>query len=241
MATFHPFQRLPLELRIEIWELAFIKDRVLKIRIRYPSKTFWSPTLIPAVTRACQESRKRCSYQKAFIVDGSPRYIWANFTNDIIQMLGSTMCGLVEYRHVEMNAIQRLRIEMAIDNNERDDYEEEFFFHDYSHRIRDLPRLEGCDILVNDGLSAWTRLIEEVYWGACSQRNVRVVDAKTGEWIDMDTAGAYADWVDTNGGETRDYQRIIDDWDAEDEEEIRQREEAMMKMKEHLPRIDLGY
>lgn len=29
----------------------------------------------------------------------------------------------------------------------RDDYEEEFFFHNYRHQLRDLPKIEGCDIL----------------------------------------------------------------------------------------------
>jgi hypothetical protein len=239
MAAFHSFPRLPLELRMQVWAFAFIDYRVLKVRVRNPSRGYWSPSPVPAVTRACQESRKHCSYQKAFIVEGSPRYVWAKFNSDIMQMLGSVMCGLVEHKHVEMNEIRRLRIEMAIDDK-RDDYEEEFFFHKYRHRIRDLPTLEVCDVLVNDGLFSWTDLIEDVYWGVCSKSNVRIIDAKTGEWIDLDTAGPYADWIYTNRGETRDYQRIIDDWDEEDEEDVKQREEAMMKMKEPLPRIDLN-
>jgi hypothetical protein len=119
-------------------------------------------------------------------------------------MLGSKMCGLVEDKRVEVNEIRRLRIEMAI-NDKRDDYEEEFFFHNYNCRIRDLPKLECCDILVNDGLFSWKNLIKDIYWGACPESNVRIIDAKTGEWIDLDTAGPYADWIYNNRGETRDY------------------------------------
>ena len=234
MANFHPFPRLPLELRIQIWASASTDDRVLKIRRRRLSRSYWSPTPVPAVIRACCESRKHCSYQKSFVVASSPRYIWADFGSDTLQMLGSTMCGLVEDKHVEINEIQRLRIEMSLDGM-RDDYEEEFFYHKYSHRIRDLPRLEGCDVLVNDGLVSWTSLIEDVYWGACPKHKVRIVDAKTGEWIWRDTAGPYADWIYTDRGATRDYQRIVDVWNEEG------REEAMMRMEEGLPRIDLNY
>ena len=85
-ATFYPFPRLPLTLRIQIWEVA-TDDRVLRVKKKLHYKQgYWPPTLVPAVTRACWESRKYCSYQKAFIIDLSPRYIWANFDCDIIQM-----------------------------------------------------------------------------------------------------------------------------------------------------------
>lgn len=57
----------------------------------------------------------------------------------------------------------------------------------------------------------------------------------------MNTAGPYADWMHTTRGETRYYQRIIDDCDEENEDDVRQREEAMMNTKEPLPRIDLNY
>jgi hypothetical protein len=87
----------------------------------------------------------------------------------------------------------------------------------------------------------WAHYSTDMYWGACPKSNVRYIDVSTGEWIGEDTAGPYLDWIDTNRGETRDYQRIIEDWDEEDEEDVKQREEALMKMKEPLPRIDLNY
>jgi hypothetical protein len=60
---------------------------------------------------------------------------------------------------------------------------------------------------------------------------------KTGEWSNAATAGPYRDYLDTGHGESKDYQRIDDDSDEEeDAEEIY---EMMMKMKGPLPRIDL--
>lgn len=87
--------------------------------------------------------------------------------------------------------------------------------------------------------------IDETYWGVCPKSNVRIVDAKTGEWIDIDSAGPYVDWMDNRMGIDPDdgpvYTRIDDFWDAEDEEDVKNRYEAMMKMKDGLPRIDLNY
>jgi hypothetical protein len=237
MATFHLFPQLPLELRIQVWELAFVEDRVLKVRRLHPSGEYWSPSPIPTVTRACQESRKYCSYWKAFVAEGSPCYIWSKLDSDIVQMLASEMSELVEEDRAEKNEIRRLRIELIGDRMD----DEELFYHSYSHHFHSFPKLKGCDILVVHGLFTWARLIEDVYWGACPKSNVRIIDAKTGEWIDVNTAGPYRDWIDCGRGETRDYQRIDDDWDAEDEDDIAKRYKAMKKMDEPLPRIDLNY
>jgi hypothetical protein len=151
-------------------------------------------------------------------------------------MLSSAMYDLVVHKHLGTHSITHLRIELSF-NHTRDDSEEAFFFHKSSHRIRELPRLQECDILVNDGLFAWTISPEDIDWGA---NFIRTVYAKTGGWIDEDLAGVYADWVYTNGGETREYQRIVEGWDEKDEEDVKGREEAMMKMKSGLPWVDLG-
>jgi hypothetical protein len=246
MATFHLFPQLPLELRMQIWESAFADDRVLKIRRRHgvAGGQWWSPSPAPAVTRACWESRQYCSYKKVFAAGKSSRYIWAKLDSDIIQMLGSAMSELAGEERSERNEIRRLRVEMAVRKEmHTSDYwsdESESFLHEYSHRICDFPKLEGCDVLVAGDLSRWTSFIEETYWGVCPQSNVRIIDAKTGEWIDADTSGPYKDWIDTGRGQSRDYQRLIDYWDEADEEDIAKREEEMMKMQEGLPRIDMN-
>ncbi|KAH3942628.1 hypothetical protein HBI56_169330 [Parastagonospora nodorum] len=112
---------------------------------------------------------------------------------------------------------------MAIENAQ-DDYEKEFFFTTCRHQVWDLTKLEGCDILVDHSLILSAHFVGNVHWRACPKSNVHVVDTETGEWIDSNTAGP-----------------IIDDWDKESEEDFKQREEAMMKMKEPLPRIELNY
>lgn len=90
---FEPFLRLPLELRIRIWELATFP------RLVYPPRTLgWSEymlemylpenqrhaTLPPPIMHACRESRRYAKYQKASLSPSSPQYIWANFENDVI-------------------------------------------------------------------------------------------------------------------------------------------------------------
>lgn len=250
--TFHPFPRLPLELRIQIWASAFDDDRVVKVRWAYSSGIYWSPTPAPAVTRACHESRKYCSYeqsfifQKPFISDNRLHFIWVNYDHDILQMLGSTMSLNMAQARSEIFRIRRLRIEIGTETEPDDDgYQAEFFCHNYSLQFRELPLLQGCDVLVRDRLSNWGSFIDETYWGVCPKSNVRIVDAKTGEWIDIDSAGPYVDWMDNRMGIDPDdgpvYTRIDDFWDAEDEEDVKNRYEAMMKMKDGLPRIDLNY
>jgi hypothetical protein len=120
----------------------------------------------------------------------------------------------------------------------------ESFFHHYSHRIRDFPKLERCDVLVDDGLRTWDQFTE--YAGG-PKIYVRIVDAKTGERFDEESEGLYMDYMDNShnlehGLEDIWYTRIDDDWDEESEEDVKRRYEAMIKIKEEgLPRINLHY
>jgi hypothetical protein len=241
MATFHLFPRLPLELRMEIWERAVIKERVLRVLQLRPNGFFQSPTPNPAVTKTCQESRKYCSYQKAFIVHESPRYIWTCFDTDIVQMTSSLMSQLAKGDSLEKREIQHFRLDLMSDTW---DLSESFYYY-HSHRIRDFPKLERCDILVYDGLRNWGEFIKDTYWGACQKSNVRFIDAKTGEWIDVESDGPYQDYRDNyigiDMGEVPVYTRIDDDWDEENEDHVQKRYEAMIKIREGLPRIDLNY
>lgn len=228
MATFHPFPRLPLELRIQIWRCA-TEDRVLRVKPVYRARHeddcscyegylarheddysfdedfcscyegYWSPAPIPAVTRACWESRKHSSYRKAFTLDSSSRYIWTNFDRDIIYtkslvvfpMLNGSVCGKNEVRH--------LRIEP--DPGE--------FLPCCFRRLGEFPRLETVDLLTNfkvvsywDSMSQFIKS-EDLLWGPCPPGYVRVVDGNTGEWIDENTRDAYQEYV-KNGGKMDD-------------------------------------
>ncbi|KAH7081960.1 hypothetical protein BKA63DRAFT_504994 [Paraphoma chrysanthemicola] len=246
MATFHPFPRLPLELRIQIWEEAFTQDRVLRVRERTVylppfAKDYWSSTQVPAITRACQESRRYCSYQKAFTIDGSTQYIWVDFANDIIQMSSWIIPALLEGECIEKREIRHLRLELGgVDGHDGT----ESFYHDYSRRMRNFPKLQSCDVLIHDGLYSWGMFIDETYWGACPKHNVRLVDAKTGEYIDAKTSPGFFDYLDTNRGEYRHFGRpvfyFVEEW--EEEEEFAERWAEMMKVGTNpLPRIDLNY
>jgi hypothetical protein len=116
----------------------------------------------------------------------------------------------------------------------------ELFFHFHSHRIRDFPKLERCDVLVDDGLHKWDQFIEH----AGPKIDMRFVDVKTGEWFDAESEGPYMDYMDNSYGLEHgldtSYTRIDDNWDEENEEDVKKRYEAMIKMKEEgLPRIYL--
>jgi hypothetical protein len=69
MATFHPFPRLPYELRAQIWEMT-VEPRVVNVECRWGEATrqicLTSSTPVPAVLEACREARNHGLYQKAF-------------------------------------------------------------------------------------------------------------------------------------------------------------------------------
>lgn len=144
---------------------------------------------------------------------------------------------LSEENLLERDEVRHLRIELV---SEQGLDETESFYDNHVYKLRDFPKLESFNLLVSNGLSPqWTDFIKETYWGACPRGNVRIVDGKTGEWIDEETSGAYQDYVDTNGGENDDYTRVVDDEEEEEEEE--RRVEAMKRLQISLPRIDLDY
>jgi hypothetical protein len=141
-----------------------VEGRALKVRETYLSLAHWSPTPVPAVTRACLESRKYCNYPKAFIVDQSPRYIWVNFGSDVIQMYSMLMVELVKGNNIEKEAVRHLRIELE-DVLGHDQLELFYYYHNHSHTVCYLPGLDSYDALVNDELAhSWTTFIEERCW-----------------------------------------------------------------------------
>lgn len=164
------------------------------------------------------------------------------------------MDDVVQSDSVERNGIQHLRIILESDNKEKWDLSDSFF-HNHAHEIRNFPSLTSCDVLVIDGLIQWTKLIEEKYWGNCPTKNVRVLDAKTGEWIDQDTGGPWQNWLNSSRGTDREgYTRIMPEvwWEEVDENDPRyererceeldgdERWEKLMRLKDRVPRMDVG-
>lgn len=70
MAAFHPFLRLPYELRMRIWEMT-VEPRIVNAELTHQTSTDRAPyltssTSVPAVLQVCREARNHGLYQKAF-------------------------------------------------------------------------------------------------------------------------------------------------------------------------------
>ncbi|KAF2000915.1 hypothetical protein P154DRAFT_434114, partial [Amniculicola lignicola CBS 123094] len=87
-------------------------------------------------------------------------------------------------------------------------------------KIKDFPVLETFDLLVYDNLCNGTDLIKDTFWRACPSENVRIVDAKTGEWY---ISRLHRHWT------------IVEDWEEEG------RIEAVKRLQIPFPRIDLEH
>jgi hypothetical protein len=123
------------------------------------------------------------------------------------------MYEYVEREHVEKNMIRYLRIVLE---DEKGWDESESFFHSYSYVIRDFTMLERCDVLLAI-LREWVTFLRVSYWGAlCLKSNVRMTDAKTGDWINGDSSQAYSDYFDSGRREYKDnllYEDEDEDWE----------------------------
>jgi hypothetical protein len=115
-ATFHPFPRLPFELRAYIWELT-VEPRIVEVRVivvvkktegRPRVRHLRSPTPAPAQVQTCREAREHLSrhpdagYQKAFsevmtkayggfdpVPEGDgerDRYVWLDLDIDVVSI-----------------------------------------------------------------------------------------------------------------------------------------------------------
>jgi hypothetical protein len=139
------------------------------------------------------------------VVKGCPIYVWVDFENDLVQMLGSDMYGLVKRKVVEMDMIRYLRIELIgkYGQDESDNLQ-----HVYSHRIQETSKLERCHVLVGE-LDRYTSYVEERERGMCPRGNVRTIGREIGEWIDGKTNVEYRDYRARNKGETGRYVREV--------------------------------
>lgn len=94
MSTFHPFPRLPLELREWVWELS-LEPRTVRVSKNPIDKEtarifcYQPPPALPQpVLHACAESRSYllCYYTKAFADLDGTKYHWINLDVDSIQI-----------------------------------------------------------------------------------------------------------------------------------------------------------
>ncbi|RYP50302.1 hypothetical protein DL768_004155 [Monosporascus sp. mg162] len=178
MTTFHPFPRLPPELRARIWELT-IEPRTVEVRIvhkdpivppdalsenRRSVSHMVSLTPVPATLQACQEARNQGLYQQAFSeIAGSDdvgrRYIWLNLEIDMISI------GTTAFSHFTPVApiIKRLKFEREISN--------EYYYHWESEALLDFVNVKEIHVVCADGMRAWHGTSEEHYW-PCGRENL---------------------------------------------------------------------
>ncbi|KAL2072017.1 hypothetical protein VTL71DRAFT_11360 [Oculimacula yallundae] len=157
MDTFHPFPRLPKELRIKIWKhyLHPLQPRVLAIHNRTSDGTlpdhlhFFSPDPVPALLNVCQESREVALpfYTKAFANGVNPRYVWTNFSLDTFEM---NAFDILYIHDDDKSRIEKLILEASDSGWFEDSQREEF---------EPMGRLRWLRIISIEPLWKWDELI----------------------------------------------------------------------------------
>ncbi|KAM5358271.1 hypothetical protein ACJZ2D_015429 [Fusarium nematophilum] len=189
MATFHPFARLPLELRIRIWAMT-VEPRTVEVRFKTEFRTggtvFYamSSTPMPGTLQACQEARNLGLYRRAFTYGDKPRYIWVNFEMDMISIGDTDLRDIVD----EQLDIRRLRFER--ENNE-------WFFHFESKELEEFANLVEVHVICLAGFFDWLEAWECVEW-SCPKENVRFIEKKSGQMVDgYELEKIWAEFVDS--------------------------------------------
>ncbi|KAJ2998177.1 hypothetical protein NUW58_g414 [Xylaria curta] len=186
MATFHPFPRLPPELRAQIWKMT-VTPRVVDVRILYKFCATYSDYLlrqslvlphlssltpVPAILQTCREARFQGLYQKAFSEldtpnSVEPRYIWTRFEVDTIHIGASTLSDFTSVAPL----IQRLKFEA-------ENSDENFLQHE-SRALSNFVNAKEIYVVCSDGLRAWHHTSEDCHW-ACGKDNLFFIDPYEG-------------------------------------------------------------
>jgi hypothetical protein len=181
MATFHPFPRLPAELRLQIWE-STVEPRSVDVQVcpkwTVGDKTYStylaSSTPVPGPLHTCREARNQGLYQQAFselaASDGSGRpYVWANLDIDVI----SIGCSETKFYEAVGPMIQRLKLER---------WSPLFGSHWYSLNLHCFANVKEIYVVCADGMWMWHDAMEDQYW-PCGEENVFMVDPDDGRMI----------------------------------------------------------
>jgi hypothetical protein len=188
MSTFHPFPRLPAELRLQIWQFT-IEPRIVDIQIKYKRHTtpphrphgpfLSSSTPIPAVLQTCRESRNAGLYQRAVSdlqvlenpTDAEKRYIWINFDIDMLDINSLNFAIFVPVAHL----FQRLRFS-------RDNKFDESWIDEESREMSLFVNVREIHVQVwYDGdVRDWWNAGWEYVW-PCGVKRVWIVDGDGGK------------------------------------------------------------
>ncbi|KAG8410221.1 hypothetical protein J3458_018256 [Metarhizium acridum] len=191
MDAFHPFPRLPYEIRAIIWALA-VEPRTVDVRAisgsrlprgflysadpREEGKDPYVPVFPPAILHTCREARQQNIYQKVFYSHSTnqpeERYTWINYDTDMIDIgLGY----LETIQHIG-SAIRRLRL-----NRENS----EFWFWTESKDLEKFPNVVEYHLVAEDNLESWCDAWDDFNW-SCEKQSLKFIDKETGQVMDPD-------------------------------------------------------
>lgn len=133
-----------------------------------------------------------------------------------------------------------MRIELV---DERGEEVVEDWWHHHLPLLRTFPSLLTVDLLVPRELRYYApQYIDDAYFGEkCDkEKGVRIVAMGSGEWVDGETAGVYADWVESGGGKMEEDMTRVVEWDV-DEGTRRERMDDVKALEMPRPRVRLDY
>ncbi|KAK8000461.1 hypothetical protein PG990_013061 [Apiospora arundinis] len=199
MATFHPFPRLPAELRALVWQMT-VEPRVVEINVSHKRNTLNNQvepyrlvlsTPVPAELQTCHEARNLGLYQRhlsEFPValldppsqndtresvppEQQRRYIWLNWDIDTIYIGLEPICEFSPIAH----RIKRLRMERVWDTL------------DESHDLCSLVNVEEIHIVCVDGIGEWGGLWQDRLWPCENVFFIDDADGQTMRAAEIDT------------------------------------------------------
>lgn len=199
--TFHPFSRLPFDIRSQIWALA-VYPRLIHVRTtpkpgRFEGHCFtgsnrYFASLIPQaeLMHVCRESRQLAPYQKAFFTtlpgDSETRYIWVNFNEDMICLEDENLPALDPHAA----DIQRLRF--TVPTGERFEYWAESFSGFTSSWFTQFTALREVHLAISNDMHFWGATSGS--YGICPIENVRFLDIQTGLMLTKDQVQLAEEW-----------------------------------------------
>jgi hypothetical protein len=170
MATFHPFPRLPAELRDQIWEMT-VEPRTIDVRVCRDRS--WNPgrlvssTPVPATLQSCREARNHLQtlYRRAFSeLDQTPgserRYVWTNFDIDLVSIGRS----LFDDFEPVASSIKRLKFE-----RENDD---EYWYNTESRKLMLFSNVDEVHVVCADGFWMWGGSVDNDFAWPCADENL---------------------------------------------------------------------
>ncbi|KAI3339314.1 hypothetical protein F4824DRAFT_498581 [Ustulina deusta] len=179
MATFHPFPRLPPELRAQIWEVT-VMLRIVDARIISRDLIVLSDGL-PRRGPASSLVNAGATFSELAALDGTGRrYIWVNFATDMIS-IGTTM--IASYAPVAP-PVQRLKLEGKTSNTINGQQVKAL-----CNKLRDFTNVKDIHIVCTDGFGWWTGASRNNDW-PCSRENLFFINPNNGSMmrsIEMDT------------------------------------------------------